>query len=395
MIKGHDHTTKEVIPQAEAVCHRLDFPIAYADYDTMKHNMLHGKYSDSYYTRPYSLAEILNTCKAYNVIPIINLNACWWYKNNLPSILPPDRLAVMAGILNDILSDNFKRYYVSIFNEPGKWLNTNQVIAYDNAVCSKVNPDVVISGNDEFNMLGWHKVASKCRAKNIGVHPLSSLGTWTEPKKYFHIIKDWKTITAQYSKQVFATEAGSWFKPYTGEGHDINIDVINECAKYNYTGCLIVLPDINQANYKNTFGYRVWSNDYRTLIKSNNFDKFISIFNKDKLPKGKDGMIIKTIGHKNTDIKSGYGCLLLNEILNYHGFLADDYINFEYSPQTRKALEDFQNLIKPRYNVTVDGRCGRMMWRYLLKEILDATERKEFREDFEIIMSPYNVNGDT
>jgi hypothetical protein len=110
-----------------------------------------------------------------------------------------------------------------------------------------------------------------------------------------------------------------------------------------------------------------------------------------------DGMIIKTIGHKDTDVKSGYGCLLLNETLNFLDYLDDDFVNFEYSSATRLALEQWQTDVKPIYNNSVDGRCGRMTWRYFKKEVKkkDIEAYKDLCDDLEIIMSPYNKNGDT
>jgi hypothetical protein len=115
------------------------------------------------------------------------------------------------------------------------------------------------------------------------------------------------------------------------------------------------------------------------------------------IKRGVIDMIIKTIGWKPTDVKSGYGCLLLNEVLNYLDYLEEDYVDFAFSDKTKAALLKWQTDVNPLYGNSIDGRCGRMTWRYLKKEVkkIDLDAYNDLREDFQIIMSPYNVNGDT
>jgi hypothetical protein len=178
-----------------------------------------------------------------------------------------------------------------------------------------------------------------------------------------------------------------------------------ECKKYDID-CLIVLPDVNEATKKEwkLLGYRIFNNDFTKQVGGCS-DKFDELMNYIKLNgtipdipiERNDGMIIKTIGHKPTDIRSGYGCLLLNETLNFLDYLDDDYVNFEYSDKTKAALEKWQTDIKPIYNNAIDGRCGRMTWRYFKKEVkkIDTDAYNDLKDDMDVIFSPYNTNGDT
>jgi len=114
---------------------------------------------------------------------------------------------------------------------------------------------------------------------------------------------------------------------------------------------------------------------------------------KPNIIKGVDGMIIKTIGHKTTDVKSGYGVELLHELLLYKSYIDEEDIEnkYVYDAETRKAVESFQADL----GITVDGRVGRQTWRKFINSIEDATVREKFQFDFEVCMSPYNLNGDT
>ena len=287
MYIGHDHTTNGVINGSNIVCHRIDFPIDMSKTDdTIRHQLIHGKYFDETYTKPKSLYEILNECILYNVIPVININACWWYKESMPQKITKAELAKIASILRDYLKErgfNKNTAFISVFNEPGKWLTDAIIAQYTNAVHDEVGEDFhVIYGNDEWNMVGWNYLGQNCRAEIMGVHHLSSIGNWDNPKAYFTNIRDAKTVANQYSKLVAGTECGSWFKPYNGAGHLINKEIIAECKKYEYLFCLIVLVDMNQndyENYKRILGYRVWDSTFTNWINQNEkayFEDFIN-----------------------------------------------------------------------------------------------------------------------
>lgn len=249
-------------------------------YNDIKHKLLYGYYTDFAFSKPIKLDDVLNDCKKYNIIPIVNICATegsWKGKG-----ITPQQYGKIGGVIRDILKERgFKKgsAYMAGFNEPGKVLSTDQTISYTNALHDIVGDDFdVVYGNDEFNMLDWNKMGRDCRAAIEGVHPLSSLGTWTEPKKYFKNIKDWKTIADTYGKKIICTEGGSWFKDYCKEGHQINLDILAECKKYDID-CLIVLPDINEAAKKEwkLLGYRIWNTAFTEQVSGceNKFNEFM------------------------------------------------------------------------------------------------------------------------
>jgi len=378
--------------------------------DKIKNQLAYGTFTDFAFSKPLTLSGILDDCIKYKIIPIVNLcitEGTWEKYSRLTST----ECAKIGGLLRDYLKNRgFKKEaaYIGLFNEPNTHANltSKEVCDYTNALHDKVGADFdVVYGNDEFYNLDWNYLGQNCRAKVMGIHFLSCLGSWQIPKKNWHLIKDCKTIANIYGKKLIGIECGSWFKDYQSEGHQINLEIMAECKKYDID-CLIVLPDTNQKAREEwkLLGYRVWNSDFTKMVSGTQakFDEFIDFIKKEGTPvpnilKGKDGMIIKTIGHKTTDVKSGYGCLLLNETLNFLGYLDDIYVDFNYSDKTRIALEKWQTAVKSLYNNAVDGRCGRMTWRYFKKEVkkIDIEVYKDLSDDLEILMSPYNTNGDT
>lgn len=315
MFIGHDHTTNGVIPGCNAVCHRMDFPIDMTKPDyVIKHQLIHGRYYDETYTKPKSLYEILNECVLYNVVPVININACWWYKENMPQKITKLELAKIAGILRDYLKErefNKSNALIAVFNEPGKWLSDAIITQYTNSVHDEVGEDFnVVYGNDEFNMVGWHYLGQNCRAKIMGVHHLSSIGNWNNPKAAFTNIRDAKTIANQYNKLVAGTECGSWFKSYTSQGHTINKEIVSECKKYDYLLCLIVMIDTNESDYNGILGYRIWDTSFENWINYSEKSYFEDFIN-----------YIKTEGH----IMSYNAPQKLQAVANYLDFPIGEY----------------------------------------------------------------------
>ena len=198
-----------------------------------------------------------------------------------------------------------------------------------------------------------------------------------------------------YKLRIAVTEGNNFYNVSTEKGHNLLKYQIN---KADEIGCeQFCYPYVNwMHNSEETDDDMAYCWNWHPV--SPYWQDMLSLIaSKKPTQRSVDGMIIKTIGHKDTDVKSGYGCLLLNETLNFLGYLDEDYINFEYSPTTRLALEQWQTDIKPIYNNSVDGRCGRMTWRYFKKEVKkkDIEAYKDLCDDLEIIMSPYNINGDT
>lgn len=118
---------------------------------------------------------------------------------------------------------------------------------------------------------------------------------------------------------------------------------------------------------------------------------------KERLQKGViDGMIIRTIGAGANDVKSGYGVGFMQELLAANGFMDISRVNNLFDETTDSALRKFQEGLVDKYpNISVDGRCGRQTFRYLIQEITDEGERRDFELGLHVIMSPYNTDGDT
>lgn len=272
-----------VQPEQQMIEHRMLF---YVDpnlpYNDIKHKLLYEYYTDFAFSKPIKLDDVLNGCKKYNIIPIVNICATegsWKGKG-----ITPQQYGKIGGVIRNILKERgFKKglAYIAGFNEPGKVLSTDQTISYTNALHDVVGNDFdVVYGNDEFNMLDWNYLGKNCKAKVMGIHHLSSVGTWDNPYKYFSHIEDCKTIANTYGKQIIGSECGSWFKDYCKEGHQINLDIMAECKKYDYLGCLIVLPDINQKSKLvwKLLGYRVFNNEFTTMVSGSQskYDEFMN-----------------------------------------------------------------------------------------------------------------------
>lgn len=256
----------------------------------IKHQLLYGTYSDFAFSKPFNLNDILTKCKEYKIIPIVNLcitEGSWKQHKRLT----PSEVAKIGKVLNDILKERgftIDNAYIGLFNEPNtqQGLTSAEVCEYTNALDDAVDFKVVY-GNDEFGNLDWNYLAKNCRAKVMGIHHLSSLGSWEEPKKNFKNIKNCKTIADTYGKEIIGSELGSWFKDYCSkEGHQINLDIMAECKKYGYLGCLIVLPQINEKSKKvwKLLGYEVYPDDFIEKIeekscstKFNEVIKFIKL----------------------------------------------------------------------------------------------------------------------
>jgi hypothetical protein len=118
------------------------------------------------------------------------------------------------------------------------------------------------------------------------------------------------------------------------------------------------------------------------------------------LERGVDGMIIRTIGSNETDNKSGYTILLVNELLYKNGFLAANKVGYAYTDYTKAAAIAFINFIKEGYPddpvkqlLKSDGRIGRQTIRYLIEEIHDGVEREKYQFALEVMASPITIEG--
>ncbi len=278
---GHDHTPTGPIGGFNTFCHRIDHPIRVRGLsdDQIRHALVEGRYHDYLYTAPKSLYEILNEAVLLDMRPMINLNVGWWKRQDASlKDITPQEIARIARILAEYLHlRGFRKNTAEIllFNEPGKTESVTFTIEASNAVHDAIRDlfDLVV-GNEEWAQniwkpSDWNRLASECRAPILGVHPLSSQGTWQNPTAYRYRIRDWKTIANSFGKRIIATEGGSWFRAYNStEGHKINKEIIMECKSYGYEACNIVLVDINRTahnNYSKVLGYRIYNHDYSVL----------------------------------------------------------------------------------------------------------------------------------
>ncbi len=127
-----------------------------------------------------------------------------------------------------------------------------------------------------------------------------------------------------------------------------------------------------------------------------NMDTKCPVPNIIEIKRSVDSMIIRTIGFKDTDKKSGYSVSLCNELLFNLGYV--DEITSNYTDKTKQGLIDFINNLKTNnpedlaiQSLGADGRCGRMTFRYLISEQPEGKE--DYRFAFEVIMSPINIEG--
>jgi len=350
----------------QIVEHRMLFPVdPNLPYNNLRYELLTTCFRDEHFTKSFSLINVLDKCKQYNIIPIINICATEWYSKDILNKLTPQGYAKIGGVIRDYLIERgFKKAYISAFNEPGKVLDTKKTCEYTNALHDEVGKDYdVIYGNDEFNMLDWNYLGKNCRAKVMGIHHLSSVGFWDDPYKYFGRIKDCKTIANAYGKKIIATECGSWFKDYCKEGHKINLDILAECKKYDYDGCLIVLPDINE--YSKTvwkpLGYRVWDTGF-SKVKSGCESKFKELINYIKKEGGKtneaqgdDDVKFESVykkGSRGVVVKFIQDCC--NEFLTSE---VEDLIKVDgiFGAETERVVKELQE----NFRLKPDGLCGK------------------------------------
>lgn len=305
--------------------HRMLYPVnPNLPYNVLKDKLVNTVFMDKHFTKPLSLNSVLTKCLTYNVIPLINITCEDWYEDFTSNVYLVD-IAKIAGVIRDYLKERgFSKgnAYIGLFNEPKARTNmsSNDISDYTNAVHDEVGEDFdVVYGNDEFNMLDWNYLGQNCKAKVMGVHHLSSLGFWGDPYKYFSNIEDSKTIADTYGKKLIGTECGSWFVDYCKGGHQVNLDIMKKCKKYNYLGCLIVLPHINQ--YSKTvwklLGYVIYNNDFTKKVggcddKFNEFMDFIKL--NGTVPDMEDDMKLKSV-YKN-GMKKEIGIKFIQMILN-------------------------------------------------------------------------------
>ena len=367
-----------VIPGTQAIEHRMDLTIdPNLPNDQIRHLLVKVPYRDESFTIDLTLESILTDCIKHKVFPIININAVWWYKFETRNKITPAQYANICRIAAEYMAERgFKKgtALISCFNEPGKWLTTEETCTYTNAVQDAVGDLFeVVYGNDEFNMLDWNYLGRNCKAKCMAIHHLSSVGFWDDPYKFFSNIKDCATIAATYQKRILGSECGSWFNDYCSDiGHKVNLDIMRECKKYNYDFCLTVLVHNNQANW-GLLGYLLYDDTYTKVLPGSSqakFDEFIEFIKTEG-----ETEVIEVYGIEINLVKPG--ChneetravqqIMLDEGYDLGEWGADSW----YGECTEAAIRKWQT----DNSLRVDGIVGSQTWNWIIANIPTGATR--------------------
>ena len=276
--EGQDHCQNAIAHvDFQIASHRIDHKIpCFLSDSGLKHQLLYGVHKDDFYTRnDINLDYILKACKANNIVPLINNNAPY-LDRNIPIIEYVRRCKLIDLILYEY---GFKKAYVSIMNEPGKFYHnsTSQYCQFVNASNDVVKYFPIVAGNDEWNMLDWDFLLDHAKFNYLGVHPLSSLGY---PANW-NILSSWASKAAAKGKRCIATEAGSWFKSYSSsEGWAVIKNLTLKCKYLNYEAVCIVCVDINEDHP--ILGFRRFDKNYNRLEHTSHYwDEFIKLVNRE------------------------------------------------------------------------------------------------------------------
>ena len=224
-------------------------------------------------------------------------------------------------------------------------------------------------------MLDWNYLGQNCTAEVMAVHHLSSVGNWDDSYKFFQNIKDCATIAATYGKEILGSECGSWFVDYnTTLGHAVNLDIMRECKKYNYLGCLIVLPDTGIGAHGNwgLLGYRIWDDSFTHIVsgsveKYNEFIEFIKLEGQQEVIKvyGIELNLVKPNCH-NEETRAVQQ-VMLDEGYDLGVWGADSW----YGEVTEAAIRKWQTDNELR----VDGIVGSQTWNWIIGNMDTGAKR--------------------
>jgi hypothetical protein len=279
----------------------------------IKQFLLTESAKDFVYTKNYTLQDAISQSKQYKMKLIVNMNEV--FREDIP-LVSSELFGKVAGIIADILIENGfndETSAITLINEPKeRWHMTEmQYVQY----CYRANKYVegrlpLILSNDEYHR--WdEKIIFEQTAtipkRMFGVHHLSSLDSEMKNVEYA------KTQANEWKVPIICIEGGSWFKDYQkSEGHAINKKLIEECYKFDYEGCSICLPEINEVGRQafKTLGYRIWNNNYSAIKSSNNWTDFENFIKKYK-------EVIMTEYLRPTDLQAVYDAMDLKTPYNW------------------------------------------------------------------------------
>ena len=269
-------------------------------------------------------------------------------------------------------------------NEPAKYgVNAGLYCWQANVIHDELNGkyDLYV-GSDEVSYRNWYNdVVPGCANEGIAFHLQNCALTAEDVDNSVNFIKH---LADTYQKKTTCSE-GNYGDPANINVWNLIQYQINACKRIGALDYCVIFLEL-----KNQDKYRWLSFKYNDVIRSDYYDDYLQLIENEKR-KVIDGMIIKTIGHKTSDVKSGYGVELLHELLIYKNYMDDVENMFIYTDATKKAIEKFQDDL----GITIDGRVGRQGWRKFINSIEDSIDREKFQFDFEVVMSPYNLDGDT
>jgi len=306
---------------------------------------------------------------------------------------------------------------MTLVNEPTKYFRVengysgvNELISLTNLAHDQIGGRLELgSGNMEFYdsmVLGdWYRYL--CRDGNfewLDIHIQNSCSTDSKTKEYTDYAYG---LADLYNKKLSCTEAThtSW-DVASSNGYAKVLMQLSHAERIGCADFCVICLDLDTvaASQELTIGSVKPCFKVDGVDRSNgHYDDLMRIAGEKKpvpnIKKGIiDGMIIKTIGnnkidtkHKSTDVSGGYSIELLHQVLINQGYLSRVDKMFTYTIDTYTAVKEFQTTL----GITVDGRVGRQGWRNFINDIDDATARKKFQFDLEVVMSPYNLDGDT
>lgn len=386
MITFQDHTPNGVASaNFGGVIYRLSAIIPEGlPQDKLCHKVYYERPTDKYYTKPVSMQMILEQAKQFGMYFVVNNNTQWFNKN-----INIDLYGRISGIIADLLEENGftdKNAAIALMNEPRKFMSEYQYLQY----CRRSNDYVysrfpLILINDEYHHMDEKIIFDQTQGiqkRMFGVHHLSSLGK----SPAWQNIRYAKTQANEWKVPIICTEGGSWFKNYQSpEGHKINVKLLEECNKYDYFGCAIVMVDTNEQTKKDKYpplGYRVWNNDYTKILSQTNWSKF-----EDELKKYKKGNTMT----EERDLRLVMGYMRGKDVtkvqtkLRKIGF--DLKVDGWYGEITEATVKKFQELVKLSPNGVVDKNT-----RNMLEQITVETFYPEVFQDI-FISKNYSVEA--